>query len=83
LAAVEQKANKAEGAKENEEEFFVYDTPHAMVPARVLENPLWYEASIAADGDALWYAWLEFSPGQGDQVLVGESALRELAQGRS
>ncbi|QDU95989.1 DUF3604 domain-containing protein [Lignipirellula cremea] len=50
---------------------FVYDKPEVEVAATLLENPLAYDASAAAVGEAVWFAWLEFVPEQGDALWVG------------
>ena len=70
LAAVAQE-QKLDWATEDPKGNYVYDKPDALVPARVLEEPLWYDATLAADEDSIWYAWLEFAPGVGDQLWIG------------
>lgn len=50
---------------------FLYDTADQVVDATVLENPLRYDADAAVAGEAVWYAWLEFTPGKGDALWIG------------
>ena len=51
---------------------FKFDTAQTVVEDVVFENPEWYDADVASAGDRLWYAWVEFSPGKGDRVWIGE-----------
>src|SRR5439155_20774064 len=51
--------------------WFIFDKADEMVPATLLENPLFYDAGIAASREGLWLTWLEFQPGKGDQLWVG------------
>jgi len=51
--------------------WFIFDKADEIVPARLLENPLFYDAGIAASREGLWLTWLEFQPGKGDQLWVG------------
>ena len=71
LAIYEQKLT-GDAEENGKDADFVYDKPNALVPARVLEKPSWYDATLAAREDSIWYAWLEFSPGLGDQLWVGQ-----------
>ncbi len=50
---------------------FSYDPPTYEVPGKLLEHPLWYEAAVCVAEDSVWYAWLEFTPQQGDRIWVG------------
>ena len=50
---------------------FLYDEAGETVDAAVFDNPRWYDADVVSSGGALWYAWLEFTPGKGDRVWVG------------
>jgi len=51
---------------------FHYDDADETVPATMLDNPNRYDADIAAGKDGLWLAWLEFVPGKGDHVWIGQ-----------
>jgi hypothetical protein len=50
---------------------FNYDPADVTVESTVFENRNWYDADVASVDGRLWYAWLEFMPGKGDQVWVG------------
>ena len=47
---------------------FVYDQEAQTVRASKLDNPLFYDASIATEGGRTFLAWLEFEPGRGDVI---------------
>lgn len=51
--------------------FFFYDEADETIPVTLLENPLSYDAGLAAASNGLWVAWLEFQPGKGDQLWFG------------
>lgn len=50
---------------------FEYDTPDEAVDALVLGNAREYDADVVSVGGGLWYAWLEFTRGEGDRIWVG------------
>lgn len=50
---------------------FYYDPADVNVEANVLDEALWYDGDILATDSGLCYAWLEFTPGEGDTVWVG------------
>ncbi len=52
--------------------YFIYDKPDQIVDATLLNNPLYYDPSIAATKDGFLLAWLEFVPGEGDHLWVGQ-----------
>src|SRR5262245_44220400 len=52
--------------------WFLFDKADEIVPGTSLENPLFYDAGIAPGSNGLWLAWLEFVPGKGDQLWVGQ-----------
>ena len=51
--------------------WFIFDKADEVLPSKLLENPLSYDAGIAAGKEGLWLVWLEFQPGKGDQLWVG------------
>lgn len=51
---------------------FAYDRPDQALEAGMLEQPESYDPSVAALGDDLWVAWLEFVPGQRDRLWIGK-----------
>ena len=57
---------------EEESPNFVYDHADHTVPSTLLENPLLYDADILIHNQSTWLAWLEFTPGKGDQIWVGQ-----------
>jgi hypothetical protein len=59
-------------AGKNQRDFFLFDKADETIPATLLENPVFYDAGIAtATNGAVWFAWLEFHPGSGDQIWLG------------
>ena len=69
-------------AQEPQREYFVYDPADQTIPATVLDNPNYYDADIASGPDGLWLAWLEFVPGEGDHIWLGQYADGKLASKR-
>src|SRR2546421_3472017 len=51
--------------------WFIFDKAEEVIPATLFENPLFYDAGVASAKEGLWFAWLEFQPGKGDQLWVG------------
>ena len=49
--------------------WFVFDKADEILPAKLLENPLSYDAGIAYSKEGLWLTWLEFCPGQRRSAL--------------
>src|SRR5205823_6006184 len=52
--------------------FFLFDQADEITPSVRLENPLFYDAAIVPNPQGLWVAWLEYQPGQGDQLWIGQ-----------
>ena len=52
--------------------YFLYDLGDESVAAVVLENHEYYEVDVAGSRGALWFTWLEFVPGQGDHLWLGQ-----------
>src|SRR5437773_11166813 len=59
-------------AETNETHWFHFDAPDEIIPSTMLENHFAYDAGIAASKDGLWLAWLEFVPGKGDELWIGQ-----------
>lgn len=57
---------------------FQYDAVDRTTPAELFDGPNDYDPDVVSHGDSLWYAWLEFSPGKGDRIFVGERRGREI-----
>jgi len=60
------------GADDVKNGAFQYDPADEIVKSSLLDNPEYYDADMAADGDSVWLAWLQFEPGKGDHVWVGQ-----------
>ena len=58
-------------AKEQKTPEFLYDRADQTIPATMFEGSEYHDPSVAGDEEGLWIAWLEFVPGQGDQLWVG------------
>lgn len=50
---------------------FEYDAPDDLVASQVLGEAGEYDADVVSHGGSLWYAWLEFTRGEGDRIWVG------------
>ncbi|MDB6025272.1 MAG: hypothetical protein JWM68_1495 [Verrucomicrobiales bacterium] len=53
------------------EGFFVYDQPDTNIPVTRLDNPLFYDSSVAISESNTFSTWLEFQPGKGDVIWMG------------
>lgn len=56
------------------ENHFIFDPADEIVPVNHLDNPLVYDAGVTAGSNGLWVAWLEYVPGTGDHLWVGQWA---------
>lgn len=50
---------------------YTYDRADVSVKGQILENPEYYDASVATKDGRRLLAWLEFIPGQGDYIWFG------------
>lgn len=50
---------------------FYYDPADRTVAGAVLDDPSWYDGDVLSSSDGLWYAWLDYTSGEGDDVWVG------------
>ena len=50
---------------------YYYDPADETVDTALLDEPLWYDGDMLSTDDGLWYAWLEYTAGKGDQIWVG------------
>jgi hypothetical protein len=50
------------------EAVFTYDKPDQWVPVSKLENPLFYDGSVAVESGKTFLTWLEFQPARGDVI---------------
>jgi hypothetical protein len=53
-------------------QYFHYDKPDQTIATTNLENPLYYDSSIAVNDGKTYLTWLEFQPGKRDIVWFGE-----------
>lgn len=59
------------GRKEKPAPNFSFDPGDERVDASMIDGSLFYDGDVAHHNGALWYAWLEFVPGEGDLVWIG------------
>lgn len=59
-------------------ERFLYDGAARLQNGTMLDGENLYEPSAARVGDRIFVAMLEFSPGEGDRIVVGELKIEEL-----
>ncbi len=65
------------GHEEESHPDYHFDPADETIASKVLENELWYDADVCSLDEELWYAWLELTPGKGDQIWVGTRKNRE------
>jgi len=53
---------------------FEFDSAESMLPARMLNGELRYDADLARARGELWITWLEFVPEAGDEVWVARQS---------
>ena len=52
---------------------FFFDAADRTAEATVEGNPLFYDADLAWFDGHHWFAWLEFAPGKGDRIWIGQA----------
>ena len=60
------------GHQGNDMSNYVYDSADETVKSELFGGADNYDSDVLSVDGSLWYAWLEFSPGEGDRIWVGQ-----------
>jgi len=54
------------------EHFYLYDDADETIEGTLLGNDLYHDGSVTIRGEEVWMAWLEFVPGEGEHLWIGQ-----------
>ncbi len=50
---------------------FLYDSADQAVSTHTFDDPMVYEGDVVSTREGVWFAWLKFTPGEGDRIWMG------------